>query len=110
MPIAGSIGIMGLLPWASQHWNAKVAWSVSESARCLTDAIDLGGVANKEVRVESRFNVVELIEAEAEAGWERIGVVVSGLGALCDDVRAAVAAARRKGNTVFELEVGAYSW
>ena len=58
----------------------------------------------------SRFNVVELIEAEAEAGWERVGVVVSGPRGLCDDVRAAVAAAGSKGNTVFELEVDAYSW
>ncbi len=108
--IAGGIGITGLLPWTSQHWNSKLAWSVSESARCLTDAIDLSGVANKEVRVGRRFNVVDLIEAEAEAGWERVGVVVSGPGALCDDVRAAVAAAGRKGNTAFELEVDAYSW
>ncbi len=83
---------------------------MSESARCLTDAIDLGGVADKEVRVGSRFDVAELIEAEARAGWERVGVVVSGPGGLCDDVRAAVAAAGRRSKTVFELEVDAYSW
>lgn len=109
--VAGGIGITGLLPWAHQHWNAKLVWSVSESARCLTDAIDLGGLAaDKEVRVGSRFDVVELIDAEAGAGWERVGVVVSGPGGLCDDVRAAVAAAGRRGKTVFELEVDAYSW
>lgn len=108
--VAGGIGITGLLPWAHQHWNVRLVWSVSESARCLTDAIDLGGVADKEVRVGSRFDVAELIEAEARAGWERVGVVVSGPGGLCDDVRAAVAAAGRRSKTVFELEVDAYSW
>lgn len=44
------------------------------------------------------------------SGWRKVGVVVSGPGGLCDDVRAAVAAAGRKGNTVFKLEVNAYSW
>jgi hypothetical protein len=108
--IAGGIGITGILPWAYQHWNVKLVWSVSESARCLTEAIDLGGVADKEVRVGRRFNVDELVDGEAVAGWERVGVVVSGPGSLCDDVRAAVAAAGRRAKTVFELEVDAYSW
>jgi hypothetical protein len=29
---------------------------------------------------------------------------------LCDDVKAAVVAAERKGKAVFELEIDAYSW
>jgi hypothetical protein len=41
--------------------------------------------------------VVELTEREADAGRDRVGVVVSGLGGLCNDVRAAAVAAGRKG-------------
>ena len=108
--IAGGIGITGVLQWAYQHWNVKLMWSVSESARCLTEAIELGRVAEKEVKVGRRFDVKALVDAEAAAGWERVGVVVSGPGSLCDDVRDAVAKAGRRGGTVFELEVDAYSW
>ena len=88
----------------------RLVWSVAALARPLVEAIELGGVATKEVRVGQRFNVIELIAEEAGAGWDRIGVVVSGPGRLCDDVRAAVVAAGRKGKVVFELEVDAYSW
>ncbi|KAK3304796.1 uncharacterized protein B0T15DRAFT_558808 [Chaetomium strumarium] len=108
--IGGGIGITGVVPWAFQHRNVKLVWSVAESARCLTDAIDLTGVADSEVRVGRRFDVDELVNGEAGAGWERAGVVVSGPGSLCDDVRAAVAVAGSRGNTVFEFEVDAYSW
>ncbi|KAK0723355.1 ferric reductase-like transmembrane component [Lasiosphaeria miniovina] len=110
--VAGGIGITGVLPWAQSHWNVKLAWSVAESARPLVEAVELGGLANltKEVRVGSRFDVYALIAEEADAGWHRVGVVVSGPGGLCDDVRAAVVAAGRKGKTAFELEVDAYSW
>ncbi|KAK4461312.1 ferric reductase-like transmembrane component [Cladorrhinum samala] len=110
--IAGGIGITGVLAWASRHWNVKLAWSVSDSARGLTEAIDLSGIANREVRVGTRFEVDELINEEVAAGWERVGVVVCGPGGLCDDVRAAVVAAGRRaqGKTCFELEVDAYSW
>ncbi|KAK0751388.1 ferric reductase-like transmembrane component [Schizothecium vesticola] len=108
--IAGGIGITGVLPWAHSHWNVRLVWSVAASARPLVEAVELGGVATKEVRVGQRFNIAELIAEEADAGWDRIGVVVSGPGGLCDDVRAAVVAAGRKGKAVFELEVDAYSW
>ncbi|GAB1312357.1 Ferric oxidoreductase domain-containing protein [Madurella fahalii] len=108
--IAGGIGITSVLPWAYQHWNVKMVWSVSESARCLTEAIDLSGFANSEVRVGRRFDVDELVDGEAVTGWNRVGVVVSGPGSLCDDVRAAVARAGRRAKAVFELEVDAYSW
>lgn len=73
--------------------------------RCLTEAIEL-----KEVKVGRRSDVKALVEAEAGAGWERVGVVVPGPGSLCDDVRDAVARVGRSGGTVFELEVDAYSW
>lgn len=108
--IAGGIGITGVLPWAHSHWNVKLAWSVSESARPLVEAVELDGIATKDVRVGNRFSVNELVAEEADAGWDRVGVVVSGPGGLCDDVRAAVVAAGRRGKTVFELEVDAYSW
>ncbi|KAM7218016.1 ferric reductase-like transmembrane component [Rhypophila decipiens] len=109
--IAGGIGITGVLPWAHNHWNTKLAWSVSDSARTLVDNVELSAVAGtKDVRVGRRFNVDELVSEEAAIGWHRVGVVVSGPGGLCDDVRAAVVKAGRKGKTVFELEVDAYSW
>ncbi|KAK5660439.1 hypothetical protein OQA88_12983 [Cercophora sp. LCS_1] len=108
--IAGGIGVTGVLPWAHNHRNVKFVWGVSESAHALVDAVELGGIAEKEVRIGRRFDVAELIEEEASAGWDRVGVVVSGPGGLCDDVRAAVAKAGRNGKTAFELEVDAYSW
>ena len=110
--IGGGIGITGLLPWAANHRNVKLCWSVKETAKCLVEAVDgaLSGIAERDVRVGNRLNVDELLAMETVSGWEEVGVVVSGPGGLCDDVRAAVVAAGRKGNTVFELEVEAYSW
>ncbi|KAK4234504.1 hypothetical protein C8A03DRAFT_37728 [Achaetomium macrosporum] len=105
---AGGIGIPDVLPWAFQQWNVKLMRSVAESARCLTDAIHPSGVVNRKVRVGRRFDVDELVNGEVAAGWERIGVAVSGPGSPWGDVRAAVAAAARRGKTVFELEVDAY--
>ncbi|KAK0721935.1 hypothetical protein B0T26DRAFT_749403 [Lasiosphaeria miniovina] len=110
--VAGGIGITGVLAWAGyQHWNVKLVWSVVGSARCLVDAVDLSRVvvAAKEVRVGRRFDVDELIADEEDAGWARVGVVVSGPGGLCDSVRAAVATAGRRGRTVLKLKVEAYS-
>lgn len=110
--IGGGIGITSLLPYAAQHWNVKLSWSVKESAKCLVEAVGgaLGGIAERDVRIGNRLNVHELLADELDSGWHRIGVVVSGPGGLCDDVRAAVATVGRKGNTVFVLEVEAYSW
>ncbi|KAG6358958.1 hypothetical protein INS49_012478 [Diaporthe citri] len=51
------------------------------------------------------------IKAASSCGWRKVGVVVSGPGGICDDVRAAVVAAGRKqATTVFDLEVDAYTW
>ena len=110
--IGGGIGITGLLPWIANHWNLKLCWSVKETATCLVDELDgaLSGIADKDVRVGRRLNIPELLAEEIDCRWPKVGVVVSGPGGLCDDVRAAVAAAGKKGNTVFELEVEAYSW
>ncbi|KAE8454198.1 hypothetical protein EG329_005123 [Mollisiaceae sp. DMI_Dod_QoI] len=112
--ISGGIGITGLLPFVNNHWNVKLAWSVKESAQCLVDDLDgaLSGLADsdKDVRIGKRLDVGQLLAEEMEAGWEKVGVVVSGRGGLCDDVRAVVAAAAKLGRTEFELEVEAYSW
>ena len=110
--IGGGIGITGLLPWVLNHRNVKLCWSVKERARCLVEAVDgvLSGIAEKNVAIGHRLDVSDLLASEVDSGWRKVGVVVSGPGGLCDDVRAAVAAAGRKGNTVFELEVEAYSW
>ena len=110
--ISGGIGITGILPFVVNHWNVKLAWSVKESARCLVDNLDgvLSGVADKDIRIGSRLDVTQLLNDEMEAGWEKVGVVVSGPGGFCDDVRAAVCKAGKLGKTEFELEVDAYSW
>ena len=108
--IVGGIGITAALPWAYSHLNAKLVWSVKEGDQGLAGTVGLAGVANKEVRIGSRFDVNALIVEEENAGWSRVGVFVSGPGGLCDDVRAAVVAAGRRGKTVFELEVDAFVW
>lgn len=110
--ISGGIGITGLLPFVNNHWNVKLAWSMKRSAKCLVDdlAPALSTLADKDVRIGGRLNVSQLLAEEMEAGWERVGVVVSGPGGLCDDVRSAVVAAGKLGKTEFELEVEAYSW
>ena len=68
--IGGGIGITGLLPFASNHWNVKLAWSLKESAKCLAEDMDgvLSGVADKEMRIGSRLDVKQLLWTEVEAG------------------------------------------
>jgi hypothetical protein len=109
--ISGGIGITALIPFANNHWNIKLAWRIKKSARCLVDDLEgaLSGIADKDVRIGSRLNIEQLLNEEIEAGWERVGVVVSGPAGLCDDARAAVAMAARRGKTEFELAVEAYS-
>lgn len=111
--IGGGIGITGLVPFIVNHWNVRLCWSVKESAKCLVDELDgvLAAVADKEVVIGHRLNVDKLLAQEVETGWAQVGVIVSGPGGLCDNVRAAVAVAAKQGRkTVFELEVEAYSW
>jgi hypothetical protein len=110
--ISGGIGITGLLPYVNNHWNVKLAWSVKESARPLVTELSgaLSAIADKDIRIGSRFNVQELLQEEINVGWGRVGVVVCGPAELCDDVRAAVSAVAKHSKTEFELEVEAYSW
>jgi hypothetical protein len=112
--VGGGIGITALLPFAaSSYQNVKLAWSVREAGRCLVDEfVDvLDTIADKDIRIGSRLNVAQLLADEAEMGWDKVGVVVSGPGELCDVVRQAVVdIARLGGKTEWELEVEAYSW
>ncbi|KAK4223854.1 putative ferric reductase transmembrane component [Podospora fimiseda] len=109
--IGGGIGITSLLSWTVSHPNIKLAWSVKESAKCLVKELE-GALSDveKDVRIGSRLDIADLMEKEAQVGYNKVGVVVSGPGSLCDNVRAAVVAAGKKGGTEFELEVDAYSW
>jgi hypothetical protein len=110
--VAGGIGITGVIPYVSLHPNVKLCWSVKQTAECLVKELGeaLRKVEERDVRVGRRLDVDSLFVDEAEAGWMRVGVVVSGPGGLCDEVRAAVVVAAKKGKVVFELEVDAYSW
>lgn len=110
--IGGGIGITGLLPWINSHSNVKLCWSVRETAGCLVQTMHgvLSGVSEKDVRVGRRLDIRALLSQEVQSGWAKIGVVVCGPGGLCDDVRAAIAAAGKNETPVFELSVDAYSW
>ncbi|KAH7214456.1 ferric reductase like transmembrane component-domain-containing protein [Fusarium oxysporum] len=110
--IGGGIGITGLLSWTRAHMNVKLAWSLKESSRPLLQDLEpaLSEVADKVVLVAERLDVKALLHQEVEAGWKRIGVVVSGPAGLCDDTRAAVVSLGKKGGAVFELEVDTFRW
>lgn len=110
--VAGGIGITGVIPYVSLHPNVKLCWSVKQTAECLVRELSdaLQRVEEKDVRVGRRLDVDSVVVEEAEAGWTKVGVVVSGPGGLCDDVRAAVVVTARNSKVVFELEVDAYSW
>ncbi|KAK3386523.1 hypothetical protein B0H63DRAFT_137159, partial [Podospora didyma] len=109
--IGGGIGITSLLPWVANHPNVKLYWSVKEAARCLVEQVE-GALSRveRDVRVGTRLDFAGVLAQEAEVGYKKVGVVVSGPGGFCDDARAAVVAAGKKGVAVFELEVDAYSW
>lgn len=111
--IGGGIGITSLVPWTASHVNVKLCWSVKDSARCLVNELDgvLDGVLDKQLVIGGRLDFTDLLAHEVQCGWRKVGVVVSGPGGLCDDVRAAVVVAGRKQvTTVFDLEVDAYTW
>ena len=110
--IGGGIGITALIPFALNHWNVKLCWSVRESASCLVDELQtvLDELDDREIRIGKRLDMQDLLAREVDARWERVGVVVSGPGPMCDQARAAVVAAAKVGKTQFELDVEAYSW
>ncbi|KAM0459101.1 hypothetical protein ACHAO4_002492 [Trichoderma viride] len=110
--ICGGIGITAILPWIDSHTNVKLAWSVNEYASYLVESVSkvLDRVVEKEVRIGRRLDITELLAVDAQAGWRRIGVVTCGPEGMCDDTRALVTAAAKRGDAQFELEVHAYSW
>lgn len=110
--IGGGIGITGLLAFAAHHANAKLYWTVRAGAEALVAEVEpvMAALAEREVRIGSRLEVEALLAEEERGGWRRIGVVVCGPGALCDDVRAVVARKGREGKATWILEVDAFSW
>ncbi|KAH7092188.1 ferric reductase like transmembrane component-domain-containing protein [Paraphoma chrysanthemicola] len=110
--IAGGIGITATLPFIAYHTNVKLYWSVKSNSQGLVDDLSdvLQGLREKEVKVGSRFDVASVLEQEAAEGWKRVGVVVCGPGALCDDVRSLVAQRASIGGVKWELDVEAFSW
>jgi NAD(P)H-flavin reductase len=111
--IGGGIGITALVPFIANHWYVKLCWSVKQSAGCLVDELEeiAAPVDDKDIRIGRRLDIAALVIDEAEACWEKLGVVVSGPPQLCDDVRALVATiAKQYTQTEFALEVAAYSW
>jgi predicted ferric reductase len=110
--IGGGIGITGLLPWIHAHANVKLAWSAKQSAEPIMRdlAAALASVSDKEIRLGERLDVNALLAQEVQLGWKKVGVVVCAPGGLCDAVRAAVVSVGRRENTIFELEVDAFSW
>jgi hypothetical protein len=110
--ICGGIGITGLLPFAHNHWNVKLAWSLKESAQCLYNDMEssVHGIVDKDIRIGRRLDIEALLAEEAASGWERVGVVACGPASMCDDVRAGVIRVAKSTKTEFELEIEAYTW
>ena len=110
--VCGGIGITGLLPFAHNHWNVKLAWSLKESAQCLYNDIEpsLHGITDKDIRIGQRLDIEALMVEETASRWERVGVVACGPASMCDEARAAVIHAPKNSTTEFELEIEAYSW
>lgn len=112
--VGGGIGITGLLPFLRCHPNIKLFHSLKTTDRCLVDSLGplLDGVREKDIVIGQRLRIEELLRFEADLGWRAIAVVVCGPAAMCDDVRAIVAALGREkvGKCTFDLEVDAFSW
>ena len=110
--IGGGIGITGLLAFIPAHVNAKIAWSVKQVDRALTEELDsaLRSAIDHEVRVGERLDIRGLLQQEIDSGYKKVGVVVCGPPSLCDDVRALVSSLGRHEKVEFELEVDAFAW
>jgi predicted ferric reductase len=110
--IVGGIGITGALPFIAHHQNVKLFWSIKTRNQGLVDGMSgvLGGIREKEINVGSRNDLARILEREEEVGWARVGVVVCGPGAMCDEVRSLVAKKGKSGKVIWELDVEAFSW
>jgi hypothetical protein len=111
--LAGGVGITGVIESAASHLNSKLYWSMKENDAPLAQDLEsvTSHLGEAEVRVGQRFNVREILELESEGGYKRIGVVVCGPEALCDDVRAIVTRMGRHTSAIsYQLAVEAFSW
>jgi hypothetical protein len=66
----------------------------------------------RDINVGRRLDINELLRREAKVVWAKIGVVVCGPAAMCDDLRALVAQIGKETirSCAFELEVDVFSW
>jgi uncharacterized membrane protein YozB (DUF420 family) len=119
--LAGGVGITGVLGHASTHNNSKLYWSLRDSdaalAQNLEDMTTLS-VEESEVKIGERFNVRQVLEAEAALLNDtkrprQLGVIVCGPPGLCDEAREVVTRMgrqRAEANPVFILAVEAFCW
>ncbi|KAI9149922.1 Lactose permease [Paramyrothecium foliicola] len=110
---AGGVGNTSVLEFAATHPNSKLSWSMKDSDAPL--AKDLEGVTNNldesEVSVGQRFNARHVPEVESEGLFKKVGVVVCGPEALCDEVRAIVTRLGRHQSSIsYSLSVEAFPW
>lgn len=110
--IGGGIGITGLLGFFRAHVDVKLAWSVKQIHAAVVQDLEsaVSSVSDREIRIGERLDIRALLQQEVQAGYKKVGVVVCGPGALCDDVRAVAASLGRHEKTVFELEVDTFGW
>ena len=111
--LAGGIGITALVPHMAAHFNIRLCWSLKEAARCLIDETKrvIDRVNERDIRVGARFDLTQLVSQEVAQGWKKLGIVVAGPTALCDDARSAViAASQQLTATEIAFDIESYSW
>ena len=111
--LAGGIGITALVSHMAAHFNVRLCWSLKDEAKCLIHEIQTvtDKINEKQIRVGQRVDLMHTISQEATQGWKKLGIMVAGPPALCDDARAAViAASRRFTTTEILFEIESYSW
>jgi hypothetical protein len=108
--IAGGVGITAVVPILHSHpGRTKLFWGVRTPGIVEEMQDQLSGV-DKEVFIENRMNVFEVLEREC-VEKEKIVVVVSGPAGMADEVRMAVTTlARSKKNLSIELVEESFSW
>lgn len=109
---AGGIGITGVLPFVHAHPNVKLYWSVRPGQYALVKELErtIPGRVERSILVGGRNSVERALQAEVDAGWGLVGVVVCGPGRMCDEVRNRVSALGRSSRTKWELDVEAFLW
>lgn len=108
--IAGGVGITAVAPLVHHHLGrAKLFWGVRAPGIVAEMHEQLSGL-DKEIFIEKRMNVLEVLEREC-VEKEKIVVVVSGPAGMADEVRMAVnTLARSKRNLSIHLVEESFSW